>query len=336
MVFQNKSLLNEWVNRSGSAQWVLGVVYKTQGPCYRKPGAIMFINSDGEYFGLLSGGCLEADIQLQARKVMQSGRATTLCYDGADEDDISFQLGIGCGGIVYIALLPITVENNHLHLKDIHRTLEERASGVLSIKIPNATGTVACEFHRNMDKTAFAGSAELLIKDGAEWLQVVIEREPHLLLIGGGVDAKPMVALAHQLGWEVTLWDSRPANARREYFLSANSILECSVEELGQYAIDQHVNAVVLMTHNLELDAEALKALCQVRFNYLGLLGPHSRREKVLELAELGDEQIQTPLAGPAGFDLGGELPESIALSIVSECHAHFYGFTGGPVNRKI
>ena len=38
---------------------------------------------------------------------MRSQQSLTVCYDGSDEDDISFQLGIGCGGIVYILLQPI-------------------------------------------------------------------------------------------------------------------------------------------------------------------------------------------------------------------------------------
>ena len=52
----------------------------------------MLFNSLGQQFGLLSGGCLESDIQRYAKEVMASGQPTTICYDGSDEDDISFQL----------------------------------------------------------------------------------------------------------------------------------------------------------------------------------------------------------------------------------------------------
>ena len=31
-------LLTQWFEERDSSQWVLGTVYKTQGPCYRKAG----------------------------------------------------------------------------------------------------------------------------------------------------------------------------------------------------------------------------------------------------------------------------------------------------------
>ena len=48
----------------------------------------MLFNSIGQQFGLLSGGCLEANIQLRAAQVMSTQKSITLCYDGADEDEI--------------------------------------------------------------------------------------------------------------------------------------------------------------------------------------------------------------------------------------------------------
>ena len=85
---------------------------------------MMLFNDLGQQFGLLSGGCLEADIQRHAARVMHSKRSLTVSYDGSDEDDITFQLGIGCGGTVHILLQPILPELHYLHLSQVHDQLE--------------------------------------------------------------------------------------------------------------------------------------------------------------------------------------------------------------------
>ena len=311
-------LIKEWYEKRDSCQWVLGTVYKTQGPCYRKAGAMMLFSSDGPQFGLLSGGCLESDIQLHAKRVMQSGRAKTLCYDSTDENDMSFQLGIGCGGVVYVLLQPILKLNNYLGLTEIHQTQLDRRSGVFFQLIPDENGEVKSRFLNTDDKE----ETGLIEKDGHTWLITEIKPDPHLLVVGGGQDARPVVSIAHELGWFVSLYDTRPANARRENFMTADKILRTSTEELSNYARSHCVDAGILMSHNIQIDAEALRALQSLPIKYLALLGHISRRKEVMEAAGLTDKSLQIPLASPAGLDLGAELPETIALSILAECHA--------------
>lgn len=311
-------LLKEWYEKRDSSQWVLGTVYKTQGPCYRKAGAMMLFSSDGPQFGLLSGGCLESDIQLHAKHVMQSGKAITLCYDSTDEDDLSFQLGIGCGGVVHILLQPVLKESNYLDLTEIHQAQLDRRSGAFFQLIPDKNGEVKSRFLNTDHKE----ETDLIEQDGQTWLKTEIKPDPHLIVIGGGQDARPVVSIAHELGWFVSLYDSRPANARREYFMTADKILRTSTEELSDYAKSHSVDAGILMSHNTQIDAEALRAFQSSPIKYLALLGHISRRKEVLEAAGLTDGSLQIPLASPAGLDLGAELPETIALSILAECHA--------------
>jgi xanthine dehydrogenase accessory factor len=50
---------------------VLATVVATAGSTYRRPGARMLIMADRSFIGLLSGGCLEADLKLHAENVMK-------------------------------------------------------------------------------------------------------------------------------------------------------------------------------------------------------------------------------------------------------------------------
>ena len=59
--------------RAANEPLVLATVIRTGGSTYAKPGALMLIASDGEYAGLLSGGCLEGDRREHARAVADTG-----------------------------------------------------------------------------------------------------------------------------------------------------------------------------------------------------------------------------------------------------------------------
>jgi len=327
---QLSSLLQQWHPHKDQAEWVLGTIYDHHGPCYRKTGAMMLFSSTGQQLGMLSGGCLESDIGKNARKVMQTGQGMLLCYDGNDEDDMSFQLGIGCGGTVHIMLQLVDADNNYLELASVLQALLDRTPGVYRQQVSVATINLA-----NTNKAVFELAPNLTsaIKaqfatdhtqvPASKWLATPIIPEPHILIAGGGLDAQPMVAIAHQLGWRISLWDPRPANGRREHFLNANHIIQGNEQALAYYIEKNQIDAAVVMSHNIILDAKAISALSQSPIRYLALLGPEHRKAQVLTQANLQSAKLPFPIAGPAGLDIGAELPESIALAILSECHAH-------------
>ena len=227
MVNHLKQLLDIWYPQRDSQLWVLATVYKTQGPSYRKSGAMMLFNDLGQQYGLLSGGCLEADIQRQAAKVMRSQQSLTVCYDGSDEDDISYQLGIGCGGTVHILLQPVRAAQNYLNLGEIRDHLADHGQGQYWQLVDENSDT-----HSHWHTSDYSDQPRLVHQDKQCWLVTNIKPQPHILIVGGGVDARPLVSMAKGLGWTVTLWDSRPANARREYFMAADTILDCPITSL--------------------------------------------------------------------------------------------------------
>ena len=61
---------------------------------------------DGSCLGLLSGGCLESDLMLHARTVMDGGGPRAVEYDMRGPDDILFGIGAGCEGAMRVLLEP--------------------------------------------------------------------------------------------------------------------------------------------------------------------------------------------------------------------------------------
>jgi len=302
MTMQLAAMLSRWEPQRDADEWILGTVYKTEGSSYRKPGAMSLISSGGEQLGLLSGGCLEADIRLSARKVMTSGTPVCIRYDGDDEDDLSYRLGIGCGGVVHVLLEPVNAENNYQGLLDIQHALLNRQSGYFKQHIP-APGAVSLPSQYVVESalTRKRKKSRLDAVDGETWLISHITPAPHLLIAGGGIDAQPVVALANQLGWETTVWDPRPANARDEFFFMADHRLRCPVEELSQWVRDAAVNAAMLMTHSVPMDAQSLSAVAGC--------GPYSRQSALTRA--LSDHPPATAPYGPAECESSGDADEA-------------------------
>lgn len=311
---QLSDMLRAWRENATATEWVLGTVYKTEGSAYRKAGAMMMISGQGQQFGLLSGGCLEADIIRNARRAMVTGKTVKLVYDGNDEDDLSFRLGVGCGGTVYIMLQPITAEND-LGLAALYDALQARESGYYIQKIDQPSGRFLA------DENVIGNRAHVEMRGDGETLIIPIRPEPHILLVGGGIDARPVTRIAQEMGWQVSLADPRAANARIEHFPNVRAILRSIDDSLAEYATSSRVDAAILMSHSISIDAKALAILTKSTVRHVSALGPAHRFEQVLNDIDMTRNQLPFQVQSPAGLPLGGELPEAIALSMLSGIH---------------
>jgi xanthine/CO dehydrogenase XdhC/CoxF family maturation factor len=163
-----------------------------------------------------------------------------------------------------------------------------------------------------------SGSAEVL-------LEAIAPPVP-LLVFGAGYDAVPVVQLAKQLGWHVSVIDRRPVYTTRDRFPHADEIIVCHPEELPtKLNLNPQMVAVVL-THNYLSDKTLLQTLLPSPIRYLGLLGPKRRTQQLLEDLRIeginpSENQLQR-LYAPVGLDIGAETAEEIALSIVAEIQA--------------
>lgn len=321
---QLSAMLRVWQENKTDTEWVLGTVYRTEGSAYRKAGAMMLINGQGQQFGLLSGGCLEADIIRNARRAMVTGKTVMLVYDGNDEDDLSFRLGVGCGGKVFIMLQPLDHAND-LGLSDLCDTLMVRQSGLYFQKVGDTRG-----YFKRADHTG-QRTGYIENRSDGDWLVTPIVPEPHILIVGGGLDARPVVSIAHEMGWKTTLVDPRPANARPEHFPKAGTILRQIDTTLVDYVAQHRVDTAILMSHSIDIDAKALQILKSSQLRHVSMLGPRHRFVDVLERAEIAEPALPFPVASPAGIDIGGQLPESIALSMLSGIHAALYKLDAAP-----
>ncbi|MGY8813684.1 MAG: XdhC family protein [Gammaproteobacteria bacterium] len=104
-------------------QFVLATIIETSGSTYRKAGARLLITKSGKFYGLLGGGCFEADLLEHAQEVFKSRKTQTVFYDMRGPEDLVWGLGLGCNGAVKIRLEYLSQENNYAPISTIHAGL---------------------------------------------------------------------------------------------------------------------------------------------------------------------------------------------------------------------
>ena len=126
---------------------ILATVVDVQGSGYRLPGARMLILENGQTFGMVSGGCLEADVMARAKKILKTGQAEVFTYDTTNDADSVFSLNMGCRGVVRIMLEPIDRDSSLLRtLADVRSERKRRTIATLISSGPvfdSAIGTRA-------------------------------------------------------------------------------------------------------------------------------------------------------------------------------------------------
>ena len=344
----------------------LATIVKVSGSTYRRPGARMLMTPNGQMVGSISGGCLEADVFEHGLQVMASGEPVVVQYDTTSDADIVWGLGLGCNGIVRVLIERLTKDHKLNPIAFLADCFCRRQTGVLATVcrvegqqekvgarlMLQHNGNAISHIENSELTTAILDDARAALgqsqtrmklyqlpKGEVEVLIEAIQPPVPLAIFGAGHDAMPLVHFAKELGWHVTVVDSRQSYATTDRFPLADAVVFSRTESIHSHITVDHHTVAVVMTHNYLQDRELLKTLLQSPLRYLGILGPKSRTERLLqELREQGvapTEKHLLRLYSPVGIDIGADTPEEIALSIVAEIQAVLANRAGGLLRNR-
>ena len=313
----------EW--RAAGGPLVLGTVYETAGSTYSKSGSRVLIDGEGNYQGLVSGGCLEGDLAEHAAAVLESGEARSVCYDMRGEHDILFGTGVGCDGMLKVLLQPLSGDGE-APWAPLAR-MAELAMGAeasrCAVVVEGEEAPVGSTFLDDEVPAEHPDGLHTLKNPARKVLVYPLHPIPRLLVLGAGVDAVPLVEFAERLGWRVTVCDHRRSYLERGDLGAAEAVVELRPEGLVERVGLSGWNACVVMSHHLASDRAYLAALADRPIPWVGVLGPKARRERLLRELGGGAGNLKDKLRGPVGLDIGANDPASIALSIMAELTEH-------------
>jgi xanthine/CO dehydrogenase XdhC/CoxF family maturation factor len=322
------------LGREGGTSAV-AVVTQIRGSAYRRPGAKLLVQEDGDVLGGVSGGCLEEDVRQQGLHVLRSGRARVLHYETGDDETRVWGLGLGCDGQVDLVVFPITppaalgpwTQVKALLTRDVPVVLASFAEDGAAGGVLASTGSgppvdalgepaMAAEVDAAARRVLAQGRSALLTVGDRRVFADVLTPPPKLLVCGAGEDARPVVALASTVGYRVIVADHRAGYLSAERLPDAHRLVLWRGDEPGDELPSDANTYAVVMTHSLKRDTAWVRRLLETGVRYVGILGPRARTLRILE--EVGAEG-DARVFGPVGLDLGAEGAEQVAVSVVAE-----------------
>jgi len=158
-----------------------------------------------------------------------------------------------------------------------------------------------------------------------------IESAPRLILFGAGHVALPTAVAARSIGFRVTVVDDREELNTEARFPSCERIL-MEPNDAANTLQPSPSDWLLIVTHDHQIDEEALDTYARLPHRYLGLIG--SRRKVFRILQRIQARKGLPPLDrvyAPVGLHLGAVSPEEIAISVTAELVALRHG---QPVNH--
>ncbi|MDT8860882.1 XdhC family protein [Alkalihalobacillus sp. MEB130] len=318
----------------------MATVIEVEGSAYRHEGAKMLFLEDGRSFGLISGGCLEEDLQIRATDVMRLNRPETIVYDLQAEDDLGWGQGAGCNGKINVLLEPISWgemdEYGNLIWPGVHEAFK---MGENVITVREVVGhQIKNRFFFTTNGEIIGSSqpnhcSDLLRKDVVQFFQQnrIFDYQFHLELntqylfelheakdviyiFGAGTDVEPVVKRLAEFDFLPVLIDPKESRCQPSVFPDATQYYPEHPETFLANHKLRDQSYVLIMTHSFERDQLILSYFLKHQPKYLGILGPKRRTERLL-----GSTFVPEWVHSPIGMEIDAEGAEEISLSILAE-----------------
>ncbi|HEX8623535.1 MAG TPA: xanthine dehydrogenase accessory protein XdhC [Allosphingosinicella sp.] len=268
----------------------LVTILATEGSAPREPGARMVVTETG-FDGTIGGGKLEHLAMAQARAILALAPGSWRVQDYP----LGPLLGQCCGGRVRLLV-------EHLE------------------SVPEGEGPFEVTLSARVERSPLNGGAPDMIgargpmpADGAHFLEPMEAESLPVHLFGAGHVGRSIVARAAGLPLHFAWYDSRAEMAETPGVFLAE---EAQLAAVAAEASDN--SAIVIMTHDHDLDYRLTAAALGGRARFVGLIGSQTKRARFLSRLA-ADGVDSTRLTCPIGLPISGREPEVIAIATLAQ-----------------
>jgi xanthine dehydrogenase accessory factor len=307
----------DWVDEGlGTA---LATVIETWGSAPRPIGSQVVINSNSDFTGSVSGGCIEGEVVTEAHSVIRNQTAKILEFQVSDETATG--AGLACGGKVRVLVSPVTDVTYNM-LKKIEPITAGKDAALLYFNLETGIPELRSDADNDTNRKIIqSGKSQLVDETDTRQVFVRVYTPKRRLLINGAVHiAQSLAILGKQADFDVTIVDPRTSWATPERFPNIDIDKRWPSTALGDLSPDKET-AVVMLTHDAKLDDPAFMIALKSDAFYIGALGSrktHAKRVTRLKDAGLTDKEIER-IHAPIGLDIKAGTPFEIAVSIIGE-----------------
>lgn len=259
-----------------------------QGGAAREVGSLAVVCESGNMVGYMSNGCIDRDIRLQARSLLETDEAAkTLRYG---EGSPFFDLKLPCGGSLELLL---NARPDPETIRTAHKKLTGRNATLIDHRVPDATGIA----------------------------RFLYSPKPRLAIAGRGAVFRATVQIAEAAGFETLTFSPDDADLEAIKHISAlNPVFMSSPLARQNLPLDSYSGFLTLF-HDHDWEPELLKAALLTDVRFIGCLGSHQTHQQRLNnlLADGVDAQSLDRLKGPIGLVPSLRNAPSIAVSAVAQ-----------------
>jgi xanthine dehydrogenase accessory factor len=308
----------------------LGRVVELRGFSTWPGGTLVVADGEGGVAGDVLGRFGEPAVTAGAQAMLRAG-APTLGRAVIDIHGAAVaEAGLSCGGQAEVLLQPASQVPAQLWSELARRApvalvtrIDGPSAGPESMVVTpdgRSWGDLGAQAHAEAVALLEGGHTSSARLEGADATLLVSAwvPTPRLVVIGGGDLVGCLDAQASMLGWATR------ATGRVD-----------ALDELLDWAGGSA--AVVVLTHDPDVDAAALRLALQRQARYVGAMGSRRTQSRRIErLRALGvDDDALERIHRPIGLDLGGRSAPEVALAICAEILADHCGRDGRPLRER-